>query len=155
MVDAAPVFARRLWPQQLAVGVKGAAPLLVHWARTILELHPSWVLFKIDFRNAFNTVERAALLRAIRDDPLLCHWYPTFYAWISKAADCRVGFGKVSAWFRSEQGGQQGDGLVMAAFCRALHPHLVACDVAMGVDGELRAPGDSFKYMQDLMVLLP
>ena len=130
-----------MWPQQLAVGVKGSAPLLVHWARTLLELHPTWALIRIDFVNAFQTVSKAAALEAVRSDPDLRHWYPSFYAWISKSADVRVGWAELCDW-ASDEGVQQGDGLAMAAFCLALQPLLVACDQALGEFGELRAFAD-------------
>ena len=142
MADAAPAFARRLFPLQVAVGVPGAASLLVNWAHVLLGLHPSWVLIKIDMANAFNTIDCAAMLLAIFEDPELQHWYPAFFAWISKDANIHLGAAMILARFLSEDGGQQGDVLVMGGFCLALQKHVVELDRALGDAGECRFYAD-------------
>ena len=142
MADAAPAFARRLLPLQVAVGVPGAASLLVNWAHVLLGLHPSWVLIKIDMANAFITIDCAAMLLAIFEDPVLQHWNPAFYAWISKDANIHLGAAMILARFLSEDGGQQGDVLVMGGFCLALQKHVVELDRALGDAGECRFSTD-------------
>ena len=58
-----PAFASVLAPQQLAVGVSGGCEILVHGTRLLLELHPNFVAIKIDLRNGYGEVARAAILR--------------------------------------------------------------------------------------------
>ena len=48
-----------LWPQQVAVGIAGGLSLLILGIRMALEAHPSWVVVKIDLRNAYNELMRA------------------------------------------------------------------------------------------------
>lgn len=51
---------------QRGVAVPGGADQMVHASRLLLEIHPEWVLVKVDARNAFNCLSRVAMLAAVR-----------------------------------------------------------------------------------------
>ncbi len=55
-----------MMPQQLGVGVKFAAELLAMGIRMTLNLHRNHILVTIDFENAFNEMQRAAVLERHR-----------------------------------------------------------------------------------------
>ena len=55
-----------LRPEQVAVGVNGGLSILVHGIRALMQQSPGLVCVKLDLRNAFNEVDRAALVRAVR-----------------------------------------------------------------------------------------
>src|SRR6266516_129866 len=55
-----------LGPSQLGVGVKGGAEALVHSARMYVQrMDESRAFAKLDFQNAFNSVQRAAVFEAV------------------------------------------------------------------------------------------
>ena len=89
--------------------------------------HPDKVILRLDFRNAFNLVDRAAMLRAVRQDlPGLTCWTDWCYSHHSRLLYA----GETIA---STCGVQQGDPLGPLLFSLALQPALVAarghCDV--------------------------
>ena len=51
---------------QVGVAVPGGADRVVHQTRALMELHPDWVVVKVDAKNAFNTLSRRAMLSAVR-----------------------------------------------------------------------------------------
>ena len=53
-------------PQQVAVGVKGGLSIMIHGMRALLQQSPQMVMIKMDLKNAFNEVERAVLVEAVR-----------------------------------------------------------------------------------------
>ena len=57
----------RLWPQQVAIGITGGIHLLAFGLRAALETHRGWVLLKLDFKNAFNEMKRAAVFRSVAE----------------------------------------------------------------------------------------
>ena len=69
---------RALWPLQVGVAAKLGADTAVHTARQWVQRHAGHVdkvFLKVDFHNAFNTVDRAALLRQVRlQFPGLAPW---------------------------------------------------------------------------------
>eukprot|EP00973_Karenia_brevis_P032374 4462653-Karenia_brevis.AAC.1 len=71
MADMKPLCASHFWPQQVAVGIPSGITLLVFGVRTLLELHPDWVAIRIDLRNAYNEIKRAAILRRLDGSPYL------------------------------------------------------------------------------------
>ena len=67
-----PEAASRLQPEQVGVGVLRGAESLVHKVRMWLQQTvPSYVLLQLDFKNAFNSVERKVLLEAVAEH---CPW---------------------------------------------------------------------------------
>jgi hypothetical protein len=68
-----PEAASRLQPEQVGVGVLRGAESLVHKIRMWLQqAAPNHVLLQLDFKNAFNSAKRRALLQAIADH---CPWF--------------------------------------------------------------------------------
>ena len=57
--------------EQVAVGVNGGLSILVHGIRALMQQSPGLVCVKMDLSNAFNEVERAALVEAVRRHPEL------------------------------------------------------------------------------------
>lgn len=59
-----------LWPAQVGVAIKAGGEAAVHALRARVGRHAAsnnWVVAKVDFRNAFNTVCREVVLREVRE----------------------------------------------------------------------------------------
>ena len=52
------MFTSYLVPQQLCVGIKGAAEIIVHGLRTTIEHWPDKVVLVIDIKKAYPSIER-------------------------------------------------------------------------------------------------
>eukprot|EP00973_Karenia_brevis_P005855 797497-Karenia_brevis.AAC.1 len=65
MADMKPSLAEHFWPQQVAVGVASGISFVIFCLRLLLELHPDWVVLRIDLRNAYNEMKRAAVMRRL------------------------------------------------------------------------------------------
>ena len=99
-------------PAQLGYGIRGGCEAAVHATRTFLEeLGNIRVLLKMDFRNAFNTVHRDAMLRAVQTH--LPHYFR--YVWQMYRYPSQLSFGKFV--LESASGVQQGDPLAPLLFC--------------------------------------
>ena len=109
------------WPLQVGVGCKAGIEKAVHTVRAWCEQNSNSgtkVLLKIDFRNAFNSVDRETALREIsRHFPGLARWAHWCYE-----EDSKLFFGDHTV--ASSCGVQQGDSLGPLAFSAALHPIL-------------------------------
>lgn len=120
-------------PLQIGVAVPGDLECGVHVARDWVHRHlgqPDKVILRLDFRNAFNLVDRAAVLRAVPQDlPGLTCWADWCYSQHSRLLYC----GGVQ---------QQGDPLGPLLFSLALQPALVACDVCFAYLDDVVMAGD-------------
>jgi hypothetical protein len=64
---ACPCIGPKLAPLQVGVGVKGGSQVLGHAIRADILAHPEDVTLQLDFKNAFNTLSREAMLKAVAD----------------------------------------------------------------------------------------
>ena len=69
--SVAPAMADVLAPQQVAVGVSGGISIMINGIRILLEQRGDFVLVKIDLKNAYNEIDRSALLRRCSEVPEL------------------------------------------------------------------------------------
>ena len=128
-------------PIQLGVGVKDGCEAAIQAARRFCStMSTEQILVKLDFRNAFNSIHRETVLRAVA-----AH-IPVIYAfcYLTYANHTSLLFGK--DLISSEDGVQQGDPLGPLLFCLSIHIILtafqspfIACfmdDVTLGGDAD-------------------
>ena len=129
-----------LSPQQLAVGVHGGTSILVHGIRVMLDQHGSFVLVRIDLRNAYNAISRAAVIRRMAARPEFAHLVPFLHAMTGPGSMLLLGrmlqrlfpFG---ARPDSSEGLPQGFNLASLGFCVGIQPELEALDALLSAFG--------------------
>jgi hypothetical protein len=143
-------MASLLSPLQLGYGTPRGAEIVVHSARRYLSsLDIDHVMFKLDFRNAFNSIRRDRMLHCVRERapgifPLVFSAYrhPSF-----------LFFG--GSIIESAEGVQQGDPLGPLLFCLTIHKYVEALKSEFKVfyidDGTLGGTPDQVK--EDLCLL--
>jgi hypothetical protein len=110
------------------VGVSGGDAKLVNAIRMLLHAHPLWVVVQLDLMNAFNEVQRAAVLRAFLAVPTLAHLVPFLRAVLAPASTIRLGENVQL----SDEGLKQGMVFGSAGFCVAIHEDVVWLDEQLG-----------------------
>ncbi|PGH37981.1 MAG: hypothetical protein CRN43_17955, partial [Candidatus Nephrothrix sp. EaCA] len=106
-------------PLQVGIGTPAGGEAAVHAARNFVATMPeNHVFVKLDFANAFNTLRRDVMLRAVHDT------IPELYAFVYQAysEESILQFGRFVV--RSQMGPQQGDPLGPMLFCLPLQPTL-------------------------------
>ncbi|CAG9122416.1 unnamed protein product [Plutella xylostella] len=107
-----------LGEKTLGFGTKGGCEAAVHAARSFLQHGGGEVLLKVDVANAFNSVDRGALLTEIKDHiPDIFH-----YMWQCYSKPTKLIY--KNNLLQSAVGCQQGDPLGPAIFSLAIHPHI-------------------------------
>ena len=106
-----------LQPLQLGVGVKGGCEAAVHTSRRLItDMKSDWVVAKLDFSNALNTLRRDRMLQAVSASvPELLPFCKSAYQDPSVLA-----YGNRTVM--SCEGEQQGDPLGPLLFSLVLHP---------------------------------
>jgi len=129
-----------LSPQQVAVGVESGISKLVFGIRLLAEANPSWAVVKLDLKNAFNEILRAAVLDRLNADQSIRSLVPVMWATYSPAAGIYLAAPDPTlAPFGSEEGMRQGCSLGSAGYCVGIHPEV------RKLDEELRASGGGGK----------
>ena len=100
-----------LQPLQYGVGIKGGAEAVVHCSRAILAQNPTLASLQLDFRSAFNEVERAPILEEVGQH------FPSILAWVSFCYGNPSKLRFRSKFLESSRGVQQGDPLGPLRFC--------------------------------------
>ena len=116
-------------PIQLGVGVSGSCEATVHATRRFVQTMPNdYVIAKLDFTNAFNSLHRDSMLDAVYQN------IPETYKF------CHLAYGKASflrygSWtVMSEEGTQQGNPLGPLLFCLTIQPLLSFLDSELVID---------------------
>ncbi|XP_048001834.1 uncharacterized protein LOC125238542 [Leguminivora glycinivorella] len=142
-------LAPELQPVQLGFGSKSGCEAAVHAVRTYIERQAGEVLLKVDISNAFNSVDRGALLTQIKDK------IPSTYnfLWQCYSSPSKL-FYQTDPLF-SSVGCQQGDPLGPAIFSLAIHPILKNLNSKLNIwyldDGTLG--GEAISVLDDLVKL--
>ena len=136
--------------RQLGVGVRGGAEAAVHTARRFaMELSPGKAIVKLDFRNAFNCLQRDAMLSAVfHEVPLIYNFCKLAYA-----GDSNLLF--ADKLITSEVGAQQGDPLGPLLFSLTIHPIIQALDseMVLGYLDDLTLGGDLVVLQRDVALV--
>ena len=125
-----------LQPLQLGVGVQGGCEAAVHATRRFIDNMPDdWVVAKLDFSNAFNSISRGAMLAAVHSSiPELDAFCRLSYV---EPSILRYGDREII----SSEGVQQGDPLGPLLFSLTIHPLLSSLTSELG-----------FGYLDDVTV---
>lgn len=134
-----------LAPTQLGVGVPGAIETILATVRSAVRQHPDWLVVTLDWRNAFNSVCRHAVLKSVNHvQPDLAGWAGTLLGEHSALIT------DSGALLSSQQGVRQGDPFSPMAFDLAIQPVLNAATVAVkAVGGLVRA------FHDDVTIVAP
>ena len=124
---------QHLWPQQVAIGVPSGMSVLVFGVRFMLEVHPEFVVVRLDLKNAHNEVKRASMVRRTAAAEHLGALVPLLWATYCPKSDVHLPIdgGLEKAGFTSDEGAQQGDGLASAGFCVTIHPEVCQLDAEL------------------------
>jgi hypothetical protein len=127
-----------LSPRQVGVAGKSGCETAVHAIRRYMEnMSPDQVVAKLDFRNAFNCLERGYMLyEVVEVMPEIYRFYCLSY---NKLSTLQCGDYTVS----SKVGIQHGDFLGALLFCSGLHPILITTrsELAIGYMDDLTLGG--------------
>ena len=109
-------------PIQLGLGSSGGCEAAVHSTRRFLNHMPAdFVVAKLDFSNAFNSLHRDTMLSAVADN------VPEIYRFCHLAYDTSSSLKFFKHIVSSQEGAQQGDPLGPLLFCLSIHPLLLTC----------------------------
>jgi len=138
-------------PVQLGAGIPGGCEAAVHAVRRFVESMPSnFSIAKLDFTNAFNTLNRSRMLTEIHKR------IPELYKFCHSAYSVPsvLRFGK---WVvESQEGVQQGDPLGPILFCLTIHPLLISLKspLRVGFMDDITLGGDEESLEQDIQAIL-
>ena len=124
-------YVQTLAPQQLGVGVKHSAELLVMGIRMTLASNSDHIVVTIDLENAFNSIWRQAIMKRHMEHPTLRRYIPYLRAKLGPRtplwADEEV------LW--SDEGTQQGSPTSSAVHALTIHPHVQKADATLARHG--------------------
>ena len=149
----APAIAAYLRPQQVAVGVSGGISIAVHGITMLLRARPGFVCVRIDLRNAYNSMCRAAALRRVIASGCLAAAVPLLHRlggpegllFVRDADGVRRLFDALAAVLGeaaaaasrgdSSDGELQGRSPASSVFCIGIHREVVALDRELAIWG--------------------
>jgi hypothetical protein len=135
------VFAEQLAPVQIAVGVSSGGQQLVVGTRAIMEMHPEFVIVKIDKENAYNRLRRDVTVERLMAIPGLRPY--ARFVWTMHAPKSPIVLGDALAPFSSEEGERQGSPLSCGNYALASHHECLI------LDAELAAHGGGARFQVD------
>ena len=139
-----------LSPRQLGYGISGGAEAAVHATRLYLDqLQPDHALIKLDFRNAFNSVRRDKMLRAVQD------LAPSIYPFVHSVYSSPSSLFWDDRTLVSSEGVQQGDPLGPLLFCLAIYRHstLLSAEFCVEYLDDITLGGPTEEILHDLEVI--
>ncbi len=139
-----------LAPRQLGFGVPGGAEAAVHAARRyLMHMERGKVLIKTDFRNAFNTVRRDAILEAINKH------YPELLPFVTSTIGASTDLQFGGLLLKSDEGAQQGDPLGPLHFCIVFKELVdsLQSEFVLGYLDDLTVGGDVRTVINDFLYL--
>ena len=145
-----PALARPLTPLQCGVGMRGGAELIIHSSRHLLSAHPSWSLTTLDIANAYGTISRAAIRRALSASAAP-HAFSLTYFDRFCAPKFLIRHGR-DYQVQVAEGVIQGDPISPLLFSLGLHPSLEAASASL----QSQAPeARLFAYLDDICLVGP
>ena len=141
-----------LRPKQVGFNTKGGCEAAVHACRSFVRRNKKSkkIILKIDFKNAFNCVERDILLNTIKEKA------PSIYAfmWQCYSSPSSLFFGNET--ISSEVGAQQGDPCGPMAFSLCIQPiiEMLASELNIWYLDDGTLGGDSETVLNDFTILL-
>ena len=147
-------LADKFAPYQFGAGATLGTESIVHIIRSLLALHPEWSVLKVDYKNAFNTIFRKALVDAVKKHaPGMLSWVQANHLNATKLwHKCLLHPDNPEhdiIW--SEEGVQQGEVGGPVNFCLTIHDILIEINVALANFGG----GVALAYMDDLTIIAP
>src|SRR6218665_780341 len=137
-------------PVQLGIAVPGGCEAAVHATRRFIgSMGPDQVLVKLDFTNAFNSLRRDVMLKAVRET--IPELYP--FALQAYSAPSILRFGHLL--LQSETGPQQGNPLGPLLFSLPLQPMLQALEseLKIGFIDDITLGGEAWRVAHDIEVV--
>ncbi|KAK3250748.1 hypothetical protein CYMTET_39887 [Cymbomonas tetramitiformis] len=130
---------------QVGVWVQGGAEVCVHTVQALLGAVPSWCALQLDCKNAFNTIHRRSLYRAVFED------FPKLHGMTESCFrhEAKLGWRGADGefhWVSSAEGTQQGD---------PLGPLFMAALLQPGIGAILRAHPEAYviAYLADIHIV--
>lgn len=111
---------QRLFPNNIQMGcnIKGGPQAAIHAIQTALHAHKDNVLLTSDFKNAFNKINRIAVIKALLSKEAVKDVHSIFYSLYSQAAPLLIfdKQGRLHSIISSDTGVRQGDALASLAY---------------------------------------
>ena len=137
-----------VFPHNVGLSDCSGTDAAIHAIRFLTDSFPGKIVLSIDGVGAFDHVCRARMFEQLLEHPRLAQLVPFVKQWYGTASEFRwVDDDGVSYPIRQGDGGEQGDAMMPALFCLALHPALEQIRNLL--------PNDAFliAYLDDIYVV--